>query len=184
MMWWWETKGRPSPPCLLWDTALTRNGASNPSPSLLIPLLRIGGEGLTPREGLVLSELPPSAPATASPSCSSFSPMQRTGAHTFLCFQGKRGHSFSVHLNTFSCLYGSDESHFHCTENKLVVWPSWLLDAQVQGVQWQVLCLQNKATTCFHQHHHLFVTLSHKFLFFKKFANEYVKYSTAKGQDG
>ena len=42
---------------------------------VMSPLLRIGGEGLTPREGLVLSELPPSAPATASPSCSSFSPM-------------------------------------------------------------------------------------------------------------
>ena len=46
---------------------------------------------------------------------------------------------------------------------------------------------------CPKQGHHMFpstpssvrqATLSHKFLFFKKFANEYVKYSTAKGQDG
>ena len=41
----------------------------------LEPVVEDWGGGLKPREGLVLSELPPSAPATAPPSCSSFSPM-------------------------------------------------------------------------------------------------------------
>ena len=76
VVWWRETKEAPSHPCLLWDTGLPRNGASTslsegPSPSLSS---RCWG-GLKLREGLVLSEPPPPGPASASPSCSSLSPM-------------------------------------------------------------------------------------------------------------
>ena len=111
VVWWRETKEAPSHPCLLWDTGLPRNGASTslsegPFPSLSS---RCWGGSETKGGARVVRASSPST-SIRFPLVFFLEPDVGDWCSYVSCFQGKRGHSFSVHQNTFACLYGSDES--------------------------------------------------------------------------